>query len=123
MYLHAVEDLDQQAGQLLLFCWGQGVEQVSADPCDVGGCEAAVQAATVGCELRNNSTAVLAAGLALDQSGVFEAADAVSQPAGGEERLFGQVAHPEPAAVGFRKVGENVVVGERHPVPGLELTV
>ncbi len=81
MHFHAIEDLDQQVGELPLLCLIEGTEQIGANAFDMAGRETPMQAATVLGEAGKYPAAVLTAGLARHEFGVFESSNTVSKPA------------------------------------------
>ena len=88
MHLHTIEDLDQQASELPLLSWAESVEQVGTNPFDVACSETAMQAATGPSKAGIYPAAILIAGLARHQFGVFESSNTVGKPARGKERLL-----------------------------------
>lgn len=81
MRLHAIEDFDQQISELPLLSRAEGVEQVGTNPSDVACSEAAMQAPTVLAEAGIYPTAILTAGFAHHESGVFKSSNTVREPA------------------------------------------
>ena len=81
MHLHAIEDFDQQVGELPLLSRAESVEQVGTNPFDVACSETTMQAATGPSEAGIYPAAILTAGLARHEFGVFESSNTVGKPA------------------------------------------
>ncbi len=69
------------------------------------------------------ASAVILAGLALDQIGLLHPIDLMGQAASRGERGLGESAHPQLAVGGFGEADENLVVRHRESVLGLQVAV